>query len=93
MKELHARRTQPEGRLRRPGGGRKQAVEEDPSLLVDLEKLLEPVTPGASGVPAAVDLQERPQAGRGVAASGASHQLPFRSPPTGSPGLQPAGQP
>jgi len=46
IKELHARRTQPEGRLRRPGGGRKQAVEEDPSLLVDLEKLLEPVTRG-----------------------------------------------
>jgi transposase len=46
IKELHARGTQPEGRVRRPGGGRKQAVEEDPSLLVDLEKLLEPVTRG-----------------------------------------------
>jgi transposase len=46
IKELHARGTQSEGRVRRPGGGRKQAVEEDPSLLVDLEKLLEPVTRG-----------------------------------------------
>lgn len=45
-KELHARATRMEGRLRRPGGGRKRAVTEDPSLLVDLEKLLEPTTRG-----------------------------------------------
>lgn len=45
-KELHQRATQWEVRLRRPGGGRKKAVAEDPSLLVDLERLLEPVTRG-----------------------------------------------
>jgi len=45
-KELHARATRMESRLRRPGGGRKRAVTEDPSLLVDLERLLEPVTRG-----------------------------------------------
>lgn len=45
-KELHTRATRMEGRLRRPGGGRKRTVIEDPSLLVDLERLLEPVTRG-----------------------------------------------
>ena len=45
-KELHARATKLEGRLRRPGGGRQKAVTADPSLLVDLERLLEPVTRG-----------------------------------------------
>src|SRR5215472_5542855 len=45
-KELHARAGKLEGRLRRPGGGRKRTVAEDPSLLVDLERLLEPVTRG-----------------------------------------------
>jgi len=45
-KELHARAGKLEGRLRRPGGGRKRTVAEDPSLLADLERLLEPVTRG-----------------------------------------------
>jgi transposase len=45
-KELHARAARPEGRLRQPGGGRKKAVTEDPSLLLDLERLLEPATRG-----------------------------------------------
>jgi len=45
-KALHARAVKLEGRLRRPGGGRKQTAAEDPSLLVDLERLLEPVTRG-----------------------------------------------
>jgi transposase len=34
------------GRIRRPGGGRKKAVEIDPSVRVDLERLVEPVTRG-----------------------------------------------
>jgi transposase len=34
------------GRVRRPGGGRKKAVDQDPSLLQDLERLVEPVTRG-----------------------------------------------
>jgi transposase len=33
-------------RLRRPGGGRKSAAERDPTLLSDLESLVEPVTRG-----------------------------------------------
>lgn len=45
-KELHARAAKLEGRLRRPGGGRKRAVAEDPSLWVAVEKLLQPVTRG-----------------------------------------------
>jgi transposase len=36
----------PPGRIRRPGGGRKKAVTQDPSLLQDLERLVEPVTRG-----------------------------------------------
>lgn len=41
-KELGRRAPSKEGRLRQPGGGRKRAQVEDPSLLVDLEKLLDP---------------------------------------------------
>jgi len=34
------------GRVRRPGGGRKKTVHQDPTLVRDLEALLEPVTRG-----------------------------------------------
>lgn len=34
------------GRIRKPGGGRKQRKETDPGLLLDLDKLLDPVTRG-----------------------------------------------
>ena len=34
------------GRIRRPGGGRKRAVETDATLRADLEKLIDPVTRG-----------------------------------------------
>src|SRR5438046_545841 len=33
-------------RIRKPGGGRKKNVDKDPTLLTDLEKLVEPVTRG-----------------------------------------------
>ncbi len=36
----------PKGRVRRPGGGRKRTVERDPTLLADLEGLIEPGTRG-----------------------------------------------
>lgn len=36
----------PVGRVRRAGGGRKRAIERDPKLPQDLERLVEPVTPG-----------------------------------------------
>ena len=35
-----------EGRVRKPGGGRKSLIESDPSLLTDLQKLVEPDTLG-----------------------------------------------
>jgi hypothetical protein len=49
LKELadpaaHADR--PHGRIRKPGAGRKKAVDKDATLLADLESLVEPVTRG-----------------------------------------------
>ncbi len=38
--------TVPAGRVRRPGAGRKRARDSDPTLVKDLERLLEPVTRG-----------------------------------------------
>ena len=46
LKELAESPAPPAGRIRRPGGGRKKAKEKDPTLVADLEKLLEPVTRG-----------------------------------------------
>ena len=46
MRELTEVGVHPPGRIRRPGGGRKRAVAQDPSLLRDLEGLVEPVTRG-----------------------------------------------
>jgi hypothetical protein len=46
MTELTEVGVHPPGRIRRPGGGRKRAVAQDPSLLRDLEGLVEPVTRG-----------------------------------------------
>src|SRR6266852_3678074 len=34
------------GRVRRPGGGRKRTIDQDPTLVADLEKLIEPTTRG-----------------------------------------------
>ena len=34
------------GRVRRPGGGRKKAAERDPTVVADLERLVEPTTRG-----------------------------------------------
>lgn len=49
MAELKAAGQQPSphtGRIRRPGGGRKKTVEVDPTLLRDLERLVDPATRG-----------------------------------------------
>ena len=46
IQELQAPAKVGAGRVRRPGGGRKRIAERDPSVLSDLEKLLEPVTRG-----------------------------------------------
>ena len=46
MQELRepAQAKRSDHRIRRPGGGRKQAIEKDPSLVADLERLVEPTT-------------------------------------------------
>jgi hypothetical protein len=44
LKELA--QDEPSGRVRRPGGGRKPTISKDPSLLGDLEALVEPTTRG-----------------------------------------------
>ena len=44
--ELKNPKTALTGRVRRPGGGRKRITERDAAVLVDLEKLVEPVTRG-----------------------------------------------
>lgn len=44
--ELRAPEAPPAGRVRRPGGGRKRTVEQDPTLLSDLERLVEPLSRG-----------------------------------------------
>jgi Rhodopirellula transposase DDE domain len=46
MAELRQAGIHPPGRVRRPGGGRKKTVAQDPSLVRDLEGLVEPVTRG-----------------------------------------------
>src|SRR5271157_4642578 len=45
-KELSQPPTHLAGRIRRPGGGRKKAKQKDPTLVADLEKLVEPTTRG-----------------------------------------------
>jgi transposase len=46
LKELQGSAERSAGRIRRPGGGRKKAKEKDPTLVADLERLLEPATRG-----------------------------------------------
>ena len=46
-----------EGRIRRPGGGRKKKTSNDPTLLKDLKALVEPTTRGDPMRPL-VDLPE-----------------------------------
>jgi hypothetical protein len=45
-KELESREKPYRGRIRKPGGGRKPAIEKDPLLKRDLEGLVEPLTRG-----------------------------------------------
>jgi transposase len=46
LQELKTTRPLAPGRIRRPGGGRKRAVDKDPTLLADLEGLVEPTASG-----------------------------------------------
>jgi hypothetical protein len=68
--ELEQSPTPPVGRIRRPGGGRKKATQKDPTLVADLEKLVEPTTRGGPEVLLAVDLQECTHVGRRTGADG-----------------------
>jgi transposase len=51
LRELRSRVRLPPGRVRRPGGGRKRTIDKDPTLLRDLEGLVEPTTSGAPDSP------------------------------------------
>jgi hypothetical protein len=55
------------GRVRRAGAGRKALTEADPTLVGDLEALLEPATRGDPQRPLRLDVKERGQARRWVA--------------------------
>jgi DNA-binding phage protein len=46
VSELGAPEVLPTDRIRQPGGGRKRTVDTDPTLLPDLERLVDPVTRG-----------------------------------------------
>jgi Rhodopirellula transposase DDE domain len=46
LRDLEAETSLPPGRSRRPGGGRKSATARDPTLLADLDALVEPTAPG-----------------------------------------------
>jgi hypothetical protein len=58
--ELQAPDPLPVGRVRRPGGGRKRAVETDPTLLADLERLVEDSDRFRSAVPGSCSLPMTP---------------------------------
>lgn len=51
MAELKEPAILPVGRVRRPGGGRKNAIDQDPALLRDLQELLESTTRGDPEAP------------------------------------------
>jgi len=63
---------EPSDRVRRPGAGRKPAIIKDPTLVADLEALVETDDAGGSGIAVAVDLQECAPTGRGAAPAGPS---------------------
>jgi transposase len=46
LRELEQSPAHPTGRIRRPGGGRKRARQKDPTLVADLEKLVDPTARG-----------------------------------------------
>ncbi len=50
-KDLENGKSLQKGKIRAPGGGRKKNIEKDPTILTDLESLIEPSTPGDPGSP------------------------------------------
>src|SRR5580693_5770907 len=63
------------GAIRKPGGGRKRTVEQDATLVRDLERLIEPLSRGGPESP--LDWQERAQTGPGIGPSWSPRQSPF----------------
>jgi len=51
LSDIRCNITAPTGRIRRPGGGRKRKVLQDPKLLADLKRLVAPSTRGDPGKP------------------------------------------
>lgn len=77
LRELQARVHLPPGRVRRPGGGRKRTVDKDPTLLPDLEGLVEPTTSGAPTSPLRWTAKSTRELARALQGMGhrVSHQL------------------
>ena len=71
LKELA--QDEPSERVRRPAAGRKLTISKDPTLLADLEALVEPTSRG-DPESAAVELQERAPPGAGAASAGSRGQ-------------------
>src|SRR5260370_28281631 len=79
LKELAS--DEPSPRIRRPGAGRRTTISKDPTLLQDLQTLVEPpafagagLTRGDPEIAVAADLQERAPSGAGAPGAGARDQ-------------------
>jgi len=77
MRELESGETFDPGRTRRPGGGRKRAVDKDRGLLTDLEALVEPTASGDPDSPLRWTTKSVRRLGAELEAMGhdASHRL------------------
>ena len=77
LSELRSRARLSPGRMRRPGGGRKRTIDKDPTLLRDLEGLVEPTTSGAPDSPLRWTARSTRQLARTLLTMGhrVSHQL------------------
>jgi hypothetical protein len=76
--ELESGQVAPEGRVRRPGAGRKKLAGTGPGLVPALLALVEDSARGGSGVAAGLDDQERGTPGRGADRAGAPVQPAVR---------------
>ena len=80
-----------QGRIRKPGGGRKRTVDLDPTLRSDLEEAARAGDPWGSGDATALDLQELATAGGRAEPPGSPHESPDGGRVAPRAGLQPAG--
>src|SRR5580692_11661431 len=90
--ELESGRAAPEGRVRRPGAGRKKLAETDPGLLPALLALVQPADGLAAAARAGVLHPGQREGHRGQAASGPRCPVPvYRRAGQGAPGGRAAG--